>query len=532
MKKLHIRPAAVLILSILILLTACSPADTPSSDSNNAGSNTDNEDVSSSDSTPKILKVRITRDIRDLDPAFITGAIEDMVDRAVMEGLIRYLPDGSTENQLVESLTLSDDGLQIHFKLREGILWQRGYGELTTEDVRFSYERFIDPDLAAAYADDFLALDHVEIIDKYEGIIVLKEPQATLFTTTLPMTSGLIVSKAYFEAVGLEQVKTDIVGTGPYLFTEWKPNEKVVLTRNPEYWGAQPYYDEIHIFPISEDAAAEVALQANEIDFSTISLASADRFQADASFDVEILPTNSYNWIGLNVENPKLQDINVRQAIRYGIDVPSILAAAYDGKAEQARALIAPNNVGYWEDAPLYSRDVEKAKEYLALAGLTSLDLELSINDISEHRIWAEIAQQNLAEVGINLTIVPLDSASFWELGAGDKGLEVELFTMGYSAQSDPAWFSMWFTCDQVGVWNWMRWCSPEFDQLHKQGITTLDTAEREKFYLEMQQLWDDAVISVWITDSPKVYVSTPDVTPAYYPGALCPMLRDFTSGE
>ena len=481
---------------------------------------------------PKILKIRIGRDIKDLDPAFITGSIEDMIDRAIMDGLIRYSADGTTENQLVESLTISDDGLQIEFKLREGIMWQRGYGELTTEDVKFSYERYLDPELAAAYADDFLALDHVEIVDKYSGILVLKQAQATLFTTTLPMTSGLIVSKAFYEEVGLEKVKTDAVGTGAYILAEWKPNEKVVLQRNPEYWGEQPYYDEIHIFPIAENTAAEVALQAGEIDFSQISLSSADRFEADSGFNTEILPTNSYNWIALNVENPKLQDINVRQAIRYGIDVPSILAAAYDGKATQAGALIAPGTIGYWADAPLYQRDVEKAKEYMALAGLTSLDLELAINDVTEYRIWAEVAQQNLEEVGINITIVPLDSSSYWSLGDGDKGKEVELVAMGYSAQSDPAWFSMWFTCDQVGVWNWMRWCSPEFDELHKQGISTIDPETREGIYIEMQKLWDEAAISVWITDSPRVYVSTPNIIPAYYPGGLCPMLRDFTANE
>ena len=490
------------------------------------------QEVSPASNEPKILKVRLPKDIGNLDPAFIVGSEDDTVDRAVMEGLIRYKPDGTTENQLVEWIKPSSDGLSIDFKLREGIQWQRGYGELTTEDVKFSYERFIDPNLNAVYKDDFASLDHVEIINKYEGKIVLKEPQATLWTTTLPMTSGLIVCKKFVEEVGLDKFKTDIVGTGPYMLAEWKPKERIVLKRNPDYWGEQPYYDEIQLIPIDDDKVAEVALEAGEVDFSLVSLASVDRFQSDPNYHVDLMPTNNYSWIAINVENPKLQDINVRKAILYGIDVPSILTATYMGKAPQARALIPPGNLGYWKDAPHYDRDVAKAKEYLAKAGLTSLDLNLAINDVTEFRTWAEIIQQNLAEVGININIVPLDSSTYWELGSGDKGKEVELVAMNYSAMPDPAWFTMWFTCDQVGVWNWMRWCNTRYDELHKLGIKTLDPAEREKIYIEMQQLWDADVISVWITNQPLAYVSKASIQPAMYPGGLCPMLRDFKATE
>ena len=491
------------------------------------------EETAPAAAEPKVLKLRLPKDIGNLDPAFIVGSEDDMVDRAVMDGLMRYNAEGKAENQLAEWIKPSEDGLTIDFKLREGIMWQRGYGELTTEDVKFSFERFIDPALDAAYKDDFASLDHVEIVDKYEGKIIMKEPQATLWTTTLPLTSGLIVSKKFVEEVGLEKFKTDIVGTGPYILAEWKPNERLVLKRNPDYWGTPPYYDEIQMVPIDDDKAAEVAMQAGELDFGLISLASSDKFQSDPSFKVQVTPSYSYSWIGLNVENPKLQDINVREAIRYGIDVPSILAAAYNSKAPQATALIPEGIVGAWTDAPAYQRDVAKAKEYMAKAGLTTLDLNLAIQDTTEFRTWAEVVQQNLAEVGININIVPLDSSSFWDMGSGDKGKDVEMFAIGYSASGpDPAWFSMWFTCDQVGVWNWMRWCNTQFDQLHKDGIKTLDPAQRDKMYIEMQKLWDEAAISVWITDTPLVYVSKPNVDFVIYPGGLCPMLREFKATE
>ena len=150
--------------------------------------------------------------------------------------------------------------------------------------------------------------------------------------------------------------------------------------------------------------------------------------------------------------------------------MPAIVKATYLGQAEQEYGLVPPGLLGYWADAPKYKRDVAKAKEFMAKAGVTSLDLRIDIQDTSEYRSWAEIAQQNLKEIGINLTINPMDSSSFWEHREGDKGKDVELSATTTRMQPDPSWATMWFTCDQVGVWNWQRWCNKEYDDLHKQG--------------------------------------------------------------
>ncbi len=480
---------------------------------------------------PKVLKVRIMGDITNMDTANVTGKEEDTIDRAVMEGLFRYGPDGKLEPQLVDTYTVSPDGLTVDFTLRKGVKWQRGYGELTMDDVKYSYERFLVKDPKPAYADDFASLDHVEIVDQYTGKLVLKQPQATLWTSVLPMTSGLIVSKKFYTEAGPDKIKTDIVGTGPYVFSSWTPKQQVVLKRNPDYWGPQPYYDEIDLIPVDDDKAAEVALQAGELDFSSISLSSEDKFMSDSNFTVNIVPATLYKWIGMNVDSPKLKDINVRQAIRYGIDVPSILAAAYNNKAPRANAVIQPEGaVGFWKDAPVYERDVAKAKDYLSKAGLTSLDLKLTYENTDEFTTWAQIVQANLKDVGINVTLDPLDSSSFWALGEGGKDKSLELFALYYSSVvPDPAWTTQWFTCDQVDLWNWMRWCSKEFDDLHKKGITTIDPAQRAPIYIQMQQLWDAAAITVFVTDVPQVYVTKKGVKPVIYPGGLSPMLRDFS---
>jgi peptide/nickel transport system substrate-binding protein len=471
---------------------------------------------------PKILRIRLYSDIGNLDPAFRLSNNDEVVIDAIYSKLVTYAP-GSYElvNDLAEKIEPSEDGKTITFKLREGVMWPKGYGELTTEDVKYSYERIANPELKAAYADDWAALDRVEIVDKYNGKIILKEPFAALWKTTLPIGSGVIVSKKYMEEVGLEKYATNPLGTGPYYIAGWQQKQKLTLKRNPDWYGEAPAFDEIHFYPMDDDKTAEVALEAGEIDFGRISTASVQRYEGNSAVKLLRKPSLRYRWIGMNVENPKLQDINVRQAIRHAIDVDGIVMATYLGEAEVEYGLVPPGLIGYWKDAPQYKRDVEKAKEYLKKAGLDSLDLRIDIEDTTEYRTWAEIAQQNLKEVGINLTINPMDSSSFWTLGEGEKGKEAELFSNNYSMQPDPSWATMWFTCAQVGVWNWERWCNKEYDELHAKALVTLDDAEREQMYIRMQQVWDADAKAIFITHGEMDYAYLPTIEPVVSPHGI-----------
>lgn len=474
-------------------------------------------------SEPKILTVRLYSDIQNLDPAFQISENDTVVANTVMDGLVRYCPNSyDLCNQLAETIQESDDGLEISFKLREGVMWQNGFGELTTEDVKYSYERFIDPELDAAYADDWAALDYVEIIDKYNGIIHLKEPFAPLWTSTLPVQSGTIISKAWVEEVGVESFATNIIGTGPYILSEWKPQEMVVLTKNPDYWGEAPYWDEIRLIPIEDDTTAEVALEAGDIDFSRIGITAVERFESNSDFLVVTKPSLRYEWIAINVLHPKLQDPNVRWAVIYGIDVPSILQAVYFGKVERECALVPPGLVGHWADAPCYERDVVKAKSYLAAAGLETLDLRLDLQDTTKYRSIAEIVQQNLKEVGINVEINPMESSTYWTNTFGEESVKNnELMISNFSMQPDPTWATMWFTCDQVSVWNAMAWCNEEYDTLHAEAMITTNLEERAQKYIDMQKIWDEDAIAVFTTHGALPYAYKTTIKPALTPNGF-----------
>src|ERR671919_373037 len=145
------------------------------------------------------LRLHLDEDIENLDPAINPGHTDTTVAANIFEGLVTYRPDKfEVVNELAEEFTPSQDGLRYEFKLKEGIPFHGGYGELTAEDVKFSYERIAGlttPKLDSPYQSDWAALQVVETRGKYDGTIVLKEPFAPLMTTTLPEQAGQIVSK-------------------------------------------------------------------------------------------------------------------------------------------------------------------------------------------------------------------------------------------------------------------------------------------------------------------------------------------------
>lgn len=461
------------------------------------------------------LRVRLETDIKNVDPAHWFSNIDQSVALPIFAGLIKEDPaTGEIELDLATELEQSEDGRTVDFTLREGVQCHRGVGELTADDVKFSFERFLSTENPSPYADDWRGLEEVEVTGRYSGTIHFAEPFMPLWTSTLPRLSGAIVCEDHVEAVGVEAFKTDPVGAGPYEFVSWTPDQEIVLQRNEAYYGDLPEWEEIRFVVIKDEQAAEIALESGAVDITRVPLSSLFMYEDYPGITITSKPSLSYSWIGFNVEHPKLQDVRVREAIINAIDVQSIIDVAYEGRAVQAPGMIAPGLFGALEDAPLHERNVERARELLAEAGVEELTVRIDIGDQSEYRIWAEIAQQNLLDVGINLEINPMDTGSFWEIGFGDEGLDVELFAMSFSMQPDPSWASVWFTCDQIGEWNWMRWCSEEYDSLHAAGLVEQDQEVRAEMYQRMQELMAEDAIALWVTNGAIAYLHRSDVDP------------------
>lgn len=476
----------------------------------------------------KVLRVRSYSDLQVLDPAFYLSAPEGDIMRCLYPRLVEYQAGetwGWKKNAAAE--IEQTDATHIKFTLRPGIVFSNGFGEMTAEDVKFSFERVADPAVESPYKDDFAVLDRVEVTDTHSGVIVLTEPFAPLWSTTLPNKSAAIVSKKAVESVGGRFEAEPPATSGPYMIKEWVPKQRLALVRNPDWNGERPDFEEIHILPIEDEKTAEIAFEAGELDYTAISVSSIPQYESDPPAEATLIrrPSLAYVWLGMNVDAEPFTDPRVRRAIQHAIDVETVVDAAYFGVAERSTGIIAPGLAGHrertlYQDKP----DLEKARALLEEAGFPNgFSCTIDILNKTERLTAAQIIQANLAQIGVQVEIQQHDSGTFWTLGAeseGDQWKNVQLMLNRFSMSPDPSWATAWFTPEQVGVWNWERFDSPEFGELHKQALVETDEAKRDVLYRKMQDLMEESGAYVFLTHESNAVIHRNAIVPALQPDA------------
>lgn len=465
--------------------------------------------------------VAVELDIGNLDPGNRIGVVDDNIILACMQTLARFEPGKLTWTNDAAKEIKQISETEFEFELNPGQMFTGGYGEMTAEDVKFSFDRFINGDANGkklTYAEDLGALKSVEVTGKYTGKLILKHPSPALWLIGLCDGSGAILSKKATEELG-DKIATTMVGSGPFMIKDWKPKEQFTLAANPDYKG--PFTAKVPAIVcrvIGEKKTSFLSYQAKELDFTAFEADQLETAKGLPESKIIDIPGIDYTWIGMNVEKGDLADVKVRQAIRWAIDVPAIIEGAYAGAVSRAKSLLAPGLLGYWEAAPQYDRDVEKATALLTESGKSGLTFSFTcLNDATSMAV-AQIVQANLAEVGITVNINALDGGAYWALGADDASKDIELSLIPYSSKFDPSFQTQWFLASQIGLWNWQRWNSPDFDKLHVEGLSTMDQAKRQDIYVKMQQLLDESASCVWITHGRNFFVHADWLIPTVLP--------------
>ncbi|MCH9758915.1 MAG: peptide ABC transporter substrate-binding protein [Proteobacteria bacterium] len=481
------------------------------------------------------LRVRSYSDMQSLDPAFSSGVVDEEIQGPIYNKLVQYKPGREWGWQLdAAQMVKQVSDTRIDFALRDDIGFSNGFGAMTAEDVKFSFERIISSDLKSSNKPDMGSLSHVEVTGERTGTVVLSEPFAPLWSIALPYITGNIVSKKAVEKADGGRIGTDpLAESGPYRRHEWKPKEKTVLKRNPDWRGPAPAFDTIEIYPIDDEKIAEIAFEANELDYTRVSIDSVQRYRNNppAGATLAEYPSLFYVWIGMNLDNAQLQNKKLRQAIQYVIDIPSILEGAYHGVATASTGIIAPGLAGHRAKSIVPPEaNIEKAQQLLADSGERNVSLTLDVINKSVYTTIAQIVQANLQQIGINLEINVHEAGSFWSLGDESKGEQwknVQLILNRFSMTPDPYYATSWFTQEQVGVWNWERFRSQEFDDLHKKAAQEFDVAKRDAMYQRAQDLLEESGAYRFITHeaTPVVYSNT--IRPAFRPDGL-PLFRYF----
>jgi peptide/nickel transport system substrate-binding protein len=470
------------------------------------------------------IAVRVERDPEVIDPGYRTGPHDGNIIRVVYQRLVRHKPNsGEMEPDAAAEVTQASPTM-IDFRLKPGQMFTDGFGEMTAEDVKFSFERIgLEPAAGARpspYRGDWAGLQRVEVTGQYTGRIVLSRPNAGLMNIALGDVSGCIVSRRAVEQRGVEH-NTRPVGSGPYALASLERQRGAVLRANPAYGGRRPTFNEVAVRFIPDNRAAELALRSGELDFAVLPPTVAEPLRGVQGLSVSEQPGLQYIWMGLNMEKAPLNDIRVRQAIRLGLDVDQMLLAGYNGKAPRLNALIPAPIDGHWADAPVYRRNVAEARRLLAEAGVRNPRIRLLVLNQPAFQNMALVARALLAEIGVTVEVDARDPGGFWSAGRGDAGREIEMYMTVFNGKLDPNFLMQWFVSSQIGTWNWQRFASPEFDRLFEQAAAELDPARRRAMAIEAQQVMDRSAAFVWLTNNVSFLAHRSWLRPASVPGWL-----------
>lgn len=419
------RKLMAIMLAIVCMMSAvaCGASDPQDTQTPSAAVSTSATDPSNSAEASKYGGVlHVAQSVFDYSvgigtPYEVTGTETETAYQALFEKLWERGADGHIKLVLADSYTVSDDGLEYTFVLKQGIKFHDG-SDFNADAVAWNYNK-------AAAAGVITGLVGAEVIDDYTVKLILDVANPFFLMNNESETSFFIASKVNEETIGQEAARTHPVGTGPFKFVSMEVGKSIVLTRNENYWrtdedGNQlPYLDGLEITTISDPTVAAAALANGEIDVYSGTLQNlVENLEAYGieQFRIERgnVPTNIRGIRFMaNGRNAKLfTDQRLRKAVAYAIDGKAIAATFKDGSIEYTEQVALPGGADYIDNPTVYEYNPEKAKELLAEAGYADgFDIEINIDTTSLSQRLAELYQYYLGQVGINVKIMSYANA-------------------------------------------------------------------------------------------------------------------------
>ncbi|MCB9105810.1 MAG: LysM peptidoglycan-binding domain-containing protein [Anaerolineales bacterium] len=466
-------------------------------------------DISADEAQPGgTLKVAFQNEWAGLDPHTVSSYSSYQILNNVLEGLTFYDNNLNLVPWLAESWEQSEDGLTWTFHLREGVMFTNGR-EMTAEDVKWSFERLIDPATGAGNAARVGPPEtQIEVIDDYTVAITHPEPFG-IFPQSIGFDKSTgIVAK---ESVNEDGIIVEPIGTGPFQISEVEGTTRMVLTKNENYWQeGLPYLDAIEITPIPDDTVRETALLSGDVDW-VLSIAPQNYESLEANPDVVVstAPQLSYDYMGINLTREPFTDVRVRQAIALALDREEIAAAGYFGLAETIEGPTGPGSPWYFDYAP-YGQDIERAKELLAEAGYPDgFEMELLPTvQYGETVRAAQVIQQQLAAIGITASINAPEWSQWLEL---EGNFNYDAYICNWNGLIDAdQYYYLQHKSDQV--FNFTGYDNPEFDELVTEARSTSDFDERYQIYQDLNQILVDDAPYIYMYNKLEIRAYSPQV--------------------
>ena len=445
------------------------------------------------------LTVVIYADPGSLDPHDTTGVPHHQVTRQIFETLVVRGVDGKLQPWLAEKWEYEDDTTLV-MQIRKGVLFHNGE-ELKANDVLFSLKRMREDNTTAAMQVTAIDFDKSSVEGEYTLKIVTHEPSPMLLAQLENPMAAIISEKSYSENSG-NFFDAGSIGTGPYKLVSYRSGDRVTLVGNDKYWiEGQPKINNLVIKIITDGSSRAIEAESGGADIVyDISPNDVDRVDAtDGVSMVRSIGTKT-EFISLNASNKPLDDIRVRQAIFYALDLDQIAAVAFGSYGLKATGIISPGVDGRVDlTSTFVARDISKAKELLAEAGYPEgLTLELTAPNTDQLRMdICEAAQAQLSEAGIQVKI-NYKEFNTWvsDMISGNATIGEYAFT----ASTGEAGRVLMRFMPEYSESKVFSWYDDEYIRVCKQALRTIDDTERNKLFAQCQQMLMDAFIiyPVW----------------------------------
>ena len=457
-----------------------------------------------------------------LDPHSSTLGQSQAIARFMYRGLTRFaVKDGKVttaevEPDLAESWTLSSEGTIWTFKLKKGVQFHKGFGELTAEDVKFSFERQIAKAPGTRYGVNLDVIKSIEVVNPHTVQIALKSFDPIFLLRMVGYQQGYIISKKAAEKLG-DQFKWNPVGTGPFYFERHAPREKIVLKAFDKFPGGRPQIDEVHWFDVPEDATKLIGLEKGTFDLlypEAVTADFADQIKKMGAI-IDRRGPGSQERFYVDMTKAPFDDIRVRKAFMHAIDRKAIKETMYPGDLARVATSCLPT--GYFGHAAMQfpEHNSELAKKLLAEAGHPN-GFTVKNYFISKSFFYPKVltlAQEQLKKVGIVVELQIVEHATYHDNIR--KNLNPFVLYGGTRITDADPWLSLFFDSKEIpdpatgnkGT-NFAHYKG--IDDLLAAGRIERDVKKRAGIYHEAQKRIQRDLVCLPIADVPSQWARNP----------------------
>ncbi|MEO3997916.1 ABC transporter substrate-binding protein [Mesorhizobium sp. CAU 1732] len=469
--------------------------------------------VAHAQTPPNVVVVGQIAEPQSLDPHAVTATNDFRILVNMYDGLVRFA-DGTLEvaPALAEEWTISEDGLTYTFDLREGVTFHDGT-PFNAEAVKFNFERMIDENHPFhdtgpfPLAFFFSAIETVTAVDDTTVEVKLNEPFAP-FLSNLAYPTGLMVSPAAVEQHGKDFGRNP-VGTGAYKFAEWQSNQRVVVTRNDDYWDGAPALEAVVFRPITDANTRVAEMLAGGLDIMVeVPPDSIGQFRDAPDFQVFEQAGPHVWYVLLNTKEGPFADQKIRQAANYAVNKESLVNDVLQGTAEVSTGPVAPAFAwAYNEEVEPYAYDPDKAKALLEEAGYDGEEVTFFVTEGGSGMLdpvaMGTAIQADLAAVGMNVKIETYEWNTY--LGQVNPGLEgkadmAEMAWMTNDPDTLPFLTLRTEALPSEGGFNSGYYSNTEVDEILNQARISTEPEERATLYMQLQEIVHE--------DAPWIFVA------------------------